>query len=460
MNKRDESERRERERTSGVGVVDGIEDALREGEAEVPRGTLGRLVRSGRQALRMRSLLSRASAGESLDVRALAELVEGFGEMKGVAMKAGQMLGYLDAGMPEELRRALALLQRNAQPTPIERVAVVLREALGARADALLARMAPAPVAVASIGQVYRGEISPHGAVAIKVQHPGVRAAIEADFRASSVGKLLGTLTGASTIAASIDEAREAFLGECDYRAEARWQQRYIDSVGGDRSVIVPRVYEELCAETVLVTQWVDAEPLDRWIDRGPSQRERDAVGAALYRFWVRTLYEHGLFHADPHPGNIGVLSDGRVVVYDYGCVRAFAEEHRAAFASLARAARSADESAIFAALEALGAKPAGDRETRAHALRLVRGFFGPMLTPGARVIAPDAGADMGAVMRDKRAAMRLALPGRMLFLFRLRFGLFAVLARLGASLDWAAMESEWARGAFSRGPDERPAAR
>lgn len=449
------------ERESKSSAVDGIEGALRGAEAEVPRGTLGRLARSGRQALRMRSLLASANAGEALDVRALAALVEGFGEMKGVAMKAGQMLGYLDAGVPEEIRRALALLQRNAQPTPIEHVSTVLRGALGeARAAALLAGMERAPAAVASIGQVYRGRLAPYGPVAIKVQHPGVRAAIEADFRASSVGKLIGTLAGAATITASIDEAREAFLGECDYRAEARWQQRYIEALGEDRAVIVPRVYESHSADVVLVTQWVEAEPLDRWLDRGPSQRERDVVGAALYRFWVRTLYEHGLFHADPHPGNIGVLPDGRVVVFDYGCVRAFTEAQRASFASLARAVRASDEDAIVASLEQLGARPARDAETRAHMLRLLRGFFGPMLTPGARVIAPDAGADMGAVMRDKRAAMRLELPGRMLFLFRLRFGLFAVLARLGASLDWAAMESEWARGAFGGDSGERRAAR
>lgn len=440
--------------------IDEIASGLREGEAEVPRGTLGRLARTGRQALRMRSLIARANEGKSLDVRALAELVEGFGELKGVAMKAGQMLGYLDAGMPEEVRRALAILQRSAQPTSIDRVEAVIRGALGDRAEPLLAGMERSPVAVASIGQVYRARVAPYGTVAVKVQHPGVRAAIEADFRATSVGRLVGSLTGASTVGASLDEARDAFLGECDYRAEARWQARYIDAVGSDRSVVVPRVFEELCAESVLVTEWVEAEPLDRWIDRGPSQRERDEVGGALYRFWLRTLYEHGLFHADPHPGNIGVLEDGRVVVYDYGCVRAFDEGQRKAFAALARAARSADEDGIIAALEGLGAKPSKDRETRANVLRLVRGFFGPMLTPGARVIAPDAGADMNSVLRDKRAAMKLALPGRMLFLFRLRFGLFAVLARLGASLDWSTMESEWARGAFSQGMGAQPSAR
>ena len=79
---------------------------------------------------------------------------------------------------------------------------------------------------------------------------------------------------------------------------------------------------------------------------------------------------------------------------------------------------------------------------------QLLRAFFAPLLAPGKRRIEPDAGLAGPGVMRDKRAIINLRLPGRMLFLFRLRFGLYAVLSRLQAEVDWATLESEWAREA------------
>ena len=78
----------------------------------------------------------------------------------------------------------------------------------------------------------------------------------------------------------------------------------------------------------------------------------------------------------------------------------------------------------------------------------LMRGFFAPLLRPGKRRITLDEGLVASEVLRDKRALLGLQLPGRMLFLFRLRFGLYAVLAQLQAEVDWAGLEDSWARGA------------
>ena len=77
----------------------------------------------------------------------------------------------------------------------------------------------------------------------------------------------------------------------------------------------------------------------------------------------------------------------------------------------------------------------------------LLRGFFSPTLVPGRRRLRAGAGIEMESLFRDKRSLMRLQLPGRLLFLFRIRFGLYAVLARLGAELDWQGLEDDLARG-------------
>src|SRR5262249_55238535 len=147
----------------------------------------------------------------------------------------------------------------------------------------------------------------------------------------------------------------------------------------------------------------------------------------------------------DPHPGNFAFRDDGRVVVYDFGCVRELAPALRRGFAALAAATRADDLEAMSAALQTLGGRAPTHPKGRDRLRRLLRGFFGPLLQPGARRIALDEGFDARQMMGDKRAIARLELPGRMLFLFRLRFGLYAVLARLGAEVDWAALERGWA---------------
>lgn len=419
------------------------------GQAEaVPTSAIGRMWRTGRSAVGLGSALLRGRRGDELDPEALAEIVARLGGLKGVTMKAGQMLGYIDASVPPELQAMLSLLQTAAPCTEFSAVEARIREALGERADLLLAGMERAPIAVASIGQVHRGRLPDGREVAIKVRHPGIEAAITADFRAAGVGKLFAAVAGAATIRDCIEEAREAFLGECDFLREAEQQQHFARVFAHDPVIVVPEVIHELCAASVLVTRWTPGRSLAEFLAGAPTQAERDTAGAALFRFWLQSFYRDGLFHADPHPGNFAFRPDGRIVVYDFGCVRRFDPALRRGFARLAAATRDDDEPELLAAIAAIGGHAPKDRHGRDHVRQLLRAFFAPLLAPGKRRIEPDAGLAGPGVMRDKRAIINLRLPGRMLFLFRLRFGLYAVLSRLQAEVDWATLESEWAREA------------
>jgi predicted unusual protein kinase regulating ubiquinone biosynthesis (AarF/ABC1/UbiB family) len=350
-------------------------------------------------------------------------------------MKAGQMLGYLDPTMPEELRGALSLLQTVAPTTPFETVRRSVNEAI---------QLDERPIAVASIGQVHRGRLPDGSEVAVKVRHPEIKKALAADFRTASVGKIVALIAGAGSVKGMIDEARTAFLEECDFSLEASRQERFRALFAGDEVIEIPEVCKDWCSDGVLVTRWLPGDPLDRFLLRA-SQAERDRAGEALFRFWLRTLYRDGLFHGDPHPGNFAFREGGTIALYDFGCVREFDALLRRGFARLASATRADDLPGIVDALRTLGARPPEDDAGREHIRTLLRGFFAPLLLPGRRRIAPDEGIGARDVMRDKRAILRMELPPRMLFLFRLRFGLYAVLARLGAECDWSALERTWA---------------
>ncbi|MFO0748499.1 MAG: AarF/UbiB family protein, partial [Myxococcota bacterium] len=193
-----------------IDDADALHDAMLTRDAPVPTGSLARLWRTGRSAAGLASALRASRRGDDLDPAAVAAIVERLGALKGVAMKVGQMLGYVDQGLPEGMRAMLATLQTAAPATPFEGVAAVIEAALGARAAPLLAGLERAPLAVASVGQVHRARLADGREVAVKVRHPGVEAAFRADFRSASFGRAFAALLGAGAVGPVIEEARTA----------------------------------------------------------------------------------------------------------------------------------------------------------------------------------------------------------------------------------------------------------
>jgi predicted unusual protein kinase regulating ubiquinone biosynthesis (AarF/ABC1/UbiB family) len=422
-------------------------DALRnESDKGLGRG-LGRFARLARGGAGLASrILSRRGSDATLterDFRKLEALVLRLGDLKGLPMKFGQIMSYLELDMPEEARALMSLLQTQSPATPFEQVEAVLREDLGSRADQLLAGLERVPVSIASIGQVHRARLPDGTHVAVKVRHPEIESAIRSDLRSASIGSAFaGTLIPGmgATVRDFIAEIEARLLEECDYGLEAERQQLFASLYAGHAVIVVPQVHPAWCGPRVLTTTWQPGREFEPFRAQA-TQPERDRAGAALFDLYIGTLYRRGLFHADPHPGNYHFREDGKVVVFDYGCVRVFEPEAARAFVAMADAVRADDRARVCAALRDLGAEPSDNDAAYARVRGLLRSFFGPMLVPGARPVEGRIVIDMGQIMRDKMALLRLRLPGRLMFLFRIRFGLYAVLSRLGSVCDWAAME-------------------
>lgn len=397
---------------------------------------------------RLRGREGGVGAAELEDIAALVRRV---GELKGVAMKAGQILGYVDPSLPEEARALLTVLHTASTASPVEVVRATLRAELGDRADELLAGMDPRPIAVASIGQVHRAHVS-SGDVAVKVRHAGIADALKSDFANARFGASFASMLvpgAAGSVSSFVAEAREAMLEECDFTLEAERQARFGNLLRDHDVIRIPEVHGALSTSAVLTTTFTPG----RSLDSVTSQDDRDRLGVALFELYVGTLYRHGVFHADPHPGNYAVLDGAQpsLVVYDFGCVRELDRETVLGLSDLVAAVRSDDRAAMRAALERIGARVPEDKTDVAR--DLLRGFLAPLLVRGPARVDPGAAMAMKDVMRDKRALLGLGLPGRFLFLFRIRFGLYAVLARLGARADWARLEGEWASAARTPTP-------
>jgi predicted unusual protein kinase regulating ubiquinone biosynthesis (AarF/ABC1/UbiB family) len=418
--------------------------------SKLPTSSLGRIGRTALAGLRGGRLAwqTKGRGATELDVDALAALLASLGQLKGVSMKAGQLLSYLDLPLPPELRSALTVLQTHSPSMPFERVTEVVQRELGAHASSLLLRMDPTPAAAASIGQVHRSILSDGTHVAVKVQYPGIETAIANDFRSAAVGTgFAGLLVPRSNVEGVVGEARRAILEECDYEREASYQRRFARIYAGHPTLVVPEVHSDFCSRRVLTTTWMEGARFDDFLSASPPQAHRDRLGEALFEFYVGTLFKHRLFNWDPHPGNYVVQRDGRLAMLDYGSTREFDDAFVQKLTALTRAVHADERDALHHALVDFGMVRRDKPYDFDVARTLVRSFYGPMLRDDVLAIEPGEAMPLRMVLETKRELLKLHLPGEFLFILRIRFGVMSVLAKLGARANWYRLERRFAEG-------------
>jgi len=424
---------------------------------KLPTSSIGRIGRLGATVLRSGRMVMKgrkaARKGEELelDMEQVTQVITSIGKLKGVAMKMGQIMSYIDIAIPQELRDALSVLQTHAQPMDWQVVEQLVREELGGRAPQLLAKMEREPISSASIGQVHRAALPDGTVVAVKIQYPEIAQAIAADFGPAAVGtKMASLLYPHARIDDFVKEARERFLEECDYLHEAHCQDRFAAIYREHPTLTVPAVHGVYCSRRVLTTTYVEGLKFDPFLETDPPQADRDRIGEALFEFYIGSLFRHQIYNCDPHPGNYLFLPPSprqrlgegvRVAMLDHGCTRQFEPRLVAKLANLTRAVHRDERGAIHRALLGLGIVREGKKYDYETIRDFLRGFYGPMLIDARTRVDLSRAMDMREVMDNKLKLARFSLPGEFLFLFRIRFGLMSVLSRLGAEANWYELE-------------------
>ena len=389
----------------------------------------------------------RRAKHERFVLRTAEDVTKTMGEMKGAAMKVGQVLSLMTGMVPDEMAGQLATLQASAPPMAYRLVEKVFRDEYGMPPGKLFRSFEHEPFAAASIGQVHRATLNDGTPVAVKVQYPGVREAIEHDL--ANMGLMIGM---AGMLAKGLDagpivnDLKEGIRGELDYRREAGYQERFGEIYAANPFVRVPRVYAGLSTGRVLVQEYIEGRPFREALDL--PQMERNRVAEIVFRFAFGNFYRNRLFNGDPHPGNYLLCADGQVAFLDYGCIAEFDDGAINGFKRLLRSLYASDLPAWREATEAIGLLK---RDAPFETERLwehMKWFWAPVLEDEVTFTRELAGE---MVRRNTQTGgpggeinRYLNIPPGMVFLSRINFGLAGLLAAIEARGPWRGIIAEF----------------
>jgi predicted unusual protein kinase regulating ubiquinone biosynthesis (AarF/ABC1/UbiB family) len=390
-------------------------------------------------------------------VETAKQIVAVLGTMKGAAMKMGQVMSLLDVGLVaeeyrEEFQQELAKLRDAAPTVAFKQMRRVIEGDLEEPISAIFESFDEEPIAAASIGQVYRAALREDGReVAVKVQYPGVAAAVRADLQnVDMIMRLLKRMTPQLDVRAVAAEIRERIVEELDYELEAQ-NQRSLGRIFRDHPFVkIPDVITELSRERVLVSELVRGVGFEEL--KGYPQAQRDRIGEIVFRFFLGCLYRHHQFSGDPHPGNFMLLADGRVAFLDFGLFKRLDAAPVELELAAQRAVVDGDAGALHALLAASGFLPDPERVDPEELLSFLSDAIGWYTTDEVVALTPEIASEVMMESTDPRSShfsrMRHQdIRPEHLFGRRMELLTLAVLSQLRAQANWHRIAREWIYG-------------
>jgi predicted unusual protein kinase regulating ubiquinone biosynthesis (AarF/ABC1/UbiB family) len=399
----------------------------------------------------------RRKAAERRQAEAAEQILEVLGNMKGAAMKVGQVASFIDTGaFPEEFQERiqvkLAELRDSAPRVPFKDMRKVIETELEEPIGEAFAELDEEAVAAASIGQVYRARLHDGREVAVKVQYPGVAQAVRSDLQ--NLGLLMRV---AKRIAPGMDvkamtaEVKERLSDELDYEQEAQAQRAIARQWRGHPFIVIPDVVTSLSRERVLVTEWAEGRSFEDVRALPPA--ERDRFGEILFRFFSGSLYRNGHFSGDPHPGNYRLMEDGKVAFLDFGMTKRVSREHRDLEVRALRAGMDLDAETVHATMAEVGYYDLLDPElTPARVLEHFRAatswYIEDRVVTVDKQLVAQVLIDLGDPRSEHWALMkRQTMPPEAMLARRMEALVLGVLGHLGATANWHRIAREWLFG-------------
>lgn len=427
------------------------------GAYPVPSGRVGRMLRLGgltsgilggmvATGVRQMAQGERPRLPGLLLTPATAErITRDLGQMRGAAMKLGQMLS-MDTGLvlPPEMTAVMAALRAEAPHMPPKQLQGVLNAEWGEGWYGRFARFDVRPFAAASIGQVHRATTRDGRELAIKVQYPGIRASIDSDIdNLAALLRLPGLVPRGMDLAPMLREAKRQLHQEADYQSEARNLVAFHELMAASDVFRLPVFHADLSTPQVLAMSHIDSQPIEALADA--PQALRDHVAAHLIELVLRELFIFCLMQTDPNLANYRFdAATGRIVLLDFGAVMAIDPALARDFRRLLNVALDGDPAATRDAMLRIGYF---DGATAPRHQALIMEMFDTAMAPLRQTEPFDFGrSDLVATLRDMGLAMGSdrdlthVPPPATLFLHRKIGGIFLLAAKLGARVGLRSM--------------------
>jgi len=367
---------------------------------------------------------------------------EELGSLKGAAMKLGQILSLQTKTLPEEAIRQLTGLQMQAPGMHPTLARAQFKASLGKSPEEVFRDFEEEPFAAASLGQVHRAITRNGEKVAVKIQYPAIRAAIENDFKLMRSASIPARITGHFPTAI-LDEVERGFLEETDYLHEARNLDFFAQGLAGLDYVAIPRVHWETTTERVLTMSFIEGEVVSAFLENKPTASLRNLVGERLVELYYYQLHRLRALHADHHPGNYLFQADGRIGLVDFGCVKRIAFDASSLIQGVVdKSWRQGDKEARQILALIFGSNvPYARARKMLPTLEVMAGIWHPQgegREPGTDFgkgeLLQLLGGALKKSLRDKLANPEFA------FISRAELGLYSLLHRLKAKLNCTAV--------------------
>ncbi|MFZ0887638.1 MAG: AarF/ABC1/UbiB kinase family protein [Candidatus Binataceae bacterium] len=401
-------------------------------------------------SIRRPFLSSEGRARELLDthIRNARRMVESSTHLRGAFMKLIQMLAMREDMLPGEALEVLRTTHSSVPPMDYAMIATQIRRELGRQPEQLFSHFEPTAFAAASLGQVHRARLKDGQEVAVKIQYPGIEQTVEQDLK--NLRLLLVTLQAIArdVMRQKIDtraiygELQERLREELDYVTEARNTALFGKLLANDEEIMIPRVFKELSSRRVLTMTYIDGYRLADVLSPAADPELRKWVARKYFKLVWRQIFEFGVLHTDPHPGNYLVTYHPRLGMLDFGSARRFPEPVRHAHLQLARALLARDERSIGAAMVKLGYL---DRDQDARPMvEVLYILFEPIMAD--RPYDPAQYDSVGKAGQVGEIAFQHKLyksPAHSVLLMRALVGLEGIARGLGVRANYRAMFRE-----------------